>query len=104
MSVETATPMTAEPHSRRLDRIEQKIDMLGEAMVNMARLEEKIGALKTELSRLYRDQKSTSEELARLTIAVADNARTSSWVNRIAYAVLAAGAVAFASQFVPMPG
>ena len=73
---------TPESNASRLDRIELKLDKLADAMVSMARAEEKINGLKD-------DHENTRERLNRLSAklddiqrAVDNNSRTISIINK----------------------
>ena len=81
---------------QRLNRIEEKIDKMSEAIVQMARLEAKIDNYEK-----YRDESCArmnrfSEKLDRIEKAVDDNHRTVSTINKLFWVVIiaAAGAVA----------
>ena len=43
----------SEANASRLDRIEEKLDRLTDAMISMARAEEKINALKDDHDKMY---------------------------------------------------
>ena len=80
----------SDPYSARLDRIENKIDQLAEAVISIARAEEQMNSLQKEFDRLYRDNKVFEERLATLSKAVDDNTRTTNWINRVGYGIAAA--------------
>lgn len=79
--------------NERFDRIETKIDKLSEAMVSLARTEEKIIALDADKQNLYNRVNRHSEKLDELTMAVAANSRTVATINKLMW-ILIAGAVA----------
>lgn len=64
------------PQTTRLDRIEEKIDRLSEAMISIARAEEKLVAMEAKYSHQYDRMNRFSEKLDTLTIKVEENART----------------------------
>jgi len=68
---------TQSPQATRLDRIEEKIDRLSEAMISIARAEEKLVAMEAKYSHQYDRMNRFSEKLDTLTIKVEENARTS---------------------------
>jgi chromosome segregation ATPase len=83
---------------QRLDRIEEKIDKLADAMISLARAEEKISSL-AEL------QTNQTDRLNRLSIKIddiaaetADNTRTVQLINKLFWVVLVAAAGAIASN------
>ena len=63
--------------ANRLDRIEEKIDKLSEAMISIARAEEKLVAMEAKYSHQYDRMNRFSEKLDTLTLKVEENARTS---------------------------
>jgi len=65
----------AETNSARLDRIESKLDQLAEAMVAMARAEEKLAGLKQDHDRAYERMNRLSSKLDEIERKVDDNAR-----------------------------
>lgn len=74
----------------RLDRIETKIDKLSDAMISLARTEEKILAME-ENNRSYYDRLNKhSEKIDRIEEKVSENERTVSLINKIAMATMIA--------------
>tara|TARA_B100000287_G_scaffold353158_1_gene342841 strand:+ start:288 stop:599 length:312 start_codon:yes stop_codon:yes gene_type:complete len=101
-----ATNMTVaqqrEEAAARLDRIEGKLDKLSEAVVSIARAEEKIATL-TSFS------KQQSEMIQHLTIridkleeAVISNSSTVNIINKVFWIIIAAAATAIAGMFITM--
>jgi hypothetical protein len=90
----------AETQAKRLDRIEIKIDKLSDAMISLARAEEKLIAIEqnnhTNVDRLNR----FSAKLDDIEKKVDDNARTVTVINRLFWIVV----VAMASGFISMHG
>lgn len=73
--------MANEDH--RLDRIEEKIDKLSEAMVSLARTEEKILSMEQNHRNHYERMNRFSEKLDAIEKKVNENAHTVSIINRV---------------------
>lgn len=91
-----------EEAAARLDRIEGKLDKLSEAVISIARAEEKIATL-TSFS------KQQSEMIQHLTIridkleeAVISNSSTVNIINKVFWIIIAAAATAIAGMFITM--
>jgi hypothetical protein len=91
----------AETQASRLDRIEVKIDKLSDAMISLARAEEKLIAIE-------QNNHSNSERLNRFSAKlddiekkVDDNARTVQIINRLFWIVAVAIASVVVSQHFP---
>ena len=91
-----------EEQAARLDRIEVKLDKLSEAVISIARAEEKIATL-TSFS------KQQSEMIQHLTIridkleeAVISNSSTVNIINKVFWIIIAASATAIAGMFITM--
>ena len=82
----------------RLDKIEEKIDKLTDAMVSMARAEEKINSLQKENSKTYERMNKLSAKLDDISYKVDENARTVSLVNKLFWVVIVAAAGAIATN------
>jgi predicted nuclease with TOPRIM domain len=78
------------PEEARLTRIEEKLDRLTDAMVSMARAEEKINALNDDHARMYERLNRLSMKLDDIEKKVDDNARTVNLINKIVYAAVVA--------------
>ena len=74
----------------RLDRIESKIDKLADAMISLARAEEKIIALQDDHANHTERLNRLSEKLDDIQKTVDDNARTVSIINKVVYAAVVA--------------
>ncbi len=74
----------------RLTRIEQKVDKLGEAMISMARAEEKITGLKNDYDKMYERMNKLSAKLDDIQYKVDENARTVNLVNKLFWVVIIA--------------
>jgi len=89
----TANEQRAE-QSARLDRIEQKIDQMSEAIIALARAEEKI-ITHTEFGKQQGEQILTLiNRVDRLEDLVRQNASTVNIINKIFWIVIAAAATA----------
>lgn len=76
--------------SQRLDRIEEKIDKLSDAMISLARAEEKLIAIEKNNHSHYERMNRFSEKLDHIEKQVDDNARTVKVINTIMYALVVA--------------
>ena len=87
----TAQQQRAE-QAQRLDRIEQKIDQMSEAIIALARAEEKISTL-TDFGKQQGEQILTLiNRVDRLEELVRTNAATVNIINKIFWVVIAAAA------------
>ena len=84
----------------RLDKIEEKLDKLTEAMVSMARAEEKINALKDDHDKQYERMNRLSVKLDDIEKKVDDNARTVSLINKLVFAAVIAALGSLAAQWI----
>jgi chromosome segregation ATPase len=75
--------LMADTTTNRLDRIETKLDQLTEAMVAMARAEEKIASLQVDQNNLFERMNRHSEKLDNIQKTVDDNHRTICVINRV---------------------
>ena len=66
----------AETQAKRLDRIEEKIDKLADAMVSLARTEEKIMSMEKENHNHFERMNRFSEKLDNVERKVNENAHT----------------------------
>ena len=89
----------AETQDTRLDRIEEKLDKLTDAMVSMARAEEKIKALKDDHDKMYERINRLSQKLDDIEKKVDDNARTVSLINKLVFAVMVAAIGSIVAQW-----
>ena len=87
-----------ETNESRLDRIEQKIDKLADAMISLARAEEKIIALQDDHDNMRDMLNKLSIKLDDIQKAVDDNARTVSIINKVVYAAMVAGVGAYVAH------
>ena len=82
----------------RLDNIENKLDKLAEAMVAMARAEEKLVGLKEDHDRTYERLNRFSQKLDEIESKVDDNARVVHVKNKLFWIAIIAIAGAYAAQ------
>jgi|TARA_R110000803_G_scaffold198986_1_gene262883 phage shock protein A len=80
----------AQTDDARLDRIEQKIDKLADAMVSLARTEEKILAMEENHRNHYERMNRFSQKLDAIEIKVNENAHTVSIINKVTFVGVAA--------------
>jgi predicted nucleic acid-binding Zn-ribbon protein len=87
------------PHNEaRLTRIEEKLDRLTDAMVSMARAEEKISSLNDDHNKMYERLNRLSVKLDDIEKKVDDNHRTVCIINRLVYAAIVAAIGAYVAQ------
>ena len=84
--------------STRLDRIEAKIDKLSDAMVAIARTEEKIINMESKYSAQYDRQNAFSVKLDNIDKKVEDNARTVQTINKLFWILIVACGSAIITQ------
>ena len=82
----------------RLDRIEDKLDKLAEAMVAMDRAEEKIANLQDDHAIMHERMNKFSEKLDQVQKTVDDNHRTICIINRLFWVVIVAVTGSIISQ------
>ena len=81
---------TSDSNAKRLDRIEEKLDRLTDAMVAMARAEEKIIALQDDHENMRERLNKLSVKLDEIQKTVDDNSRTVGIINKIGMALIVA--------------
>jgi len=74
----------------RFDRIETKLDKLSEAMVSLARTEEKIMSMENDRANQMQRMNRFSEKLDNIEKKCDDNARTVSTINKLFWVVIIA--------------
>jgi len=82
----------------RLDRIEAKLDKLTDAMVAMARAEEKLAGLKEDHDRAFERMNRLSQKLDEIERKVDDNAHTVAIINKLFWVAIVAIAGSIAAQ------
>ena len=90
--------MANETTNHRLDRIENKIDDLADAMISMARAEEKLIALKEDHDKMYERVNRLSQKLDDIESKVHDNYRTVKVINKLFWVAIVAAAGAIAAH------
>lgn len=91
--------MAQETQSQRLNRIEEKIDKLSDAMISLARAEEKLIAIEKNNNSHYERMNRFSQKLDHIEKQVDDNARTVKIINSVMYALVVAVIGAIVKQF-----
>ena len=82
----------------RLNRIEEKIDKLSDAMVAIARTEEKLTGMEQKYSAQYDRMNRFSEKLDSLEKVTTENAQTVTTINKLFWIALIAVAGAIATN------
>lgn len=75
--------------AKRLDRIEEKIDKLADAMVSLARTEEKILSMEQQNHNNFERMNRFSQKLDDIEKRVTENAHTVNIINRVAWVATA---------------
>tara|TARA_R110001632_G_scaffold189594_1_gene310141 strand:+ start:888 stop:1166 length:279 start_codon:yes stop_codon:yes gene_type:complete len=88
----------ADSTSTRLDRIETKLDTLADAMIALARTEEKLVALKEDQANMFNRMNHFSQKLDSIESQVKDNANTVSVINKLFWVAVVAIAGSIAAQ------
>lgn len=91
--------MTSESENARLDRIEEKLDKLGDAMVSIARAEEKLIAMEQKHAAQYDRMNRFSEKLDSIEKTVQQNTNTVELYNKVVGAAVLAAVGAWATQY-----
>lgn len=76
-----------ETQADRLNRIEEKIDKLSEAMIALARAEEKLVAIEKNNHNNFDRMNRFSQKLDDIEKKVDDNARTVAIINKVVYVI-----------------
>lgn len=92
--------MARESQSERLDRIEEKIDKMSEAIIALARAEEKIITL-TSFSKQQSEQiQSVINRVDKIDEIVRTNSNTVNFINKIFWIVMAAAATVITGMLI----
>lgn len=91
--------VTKGTQTQRLDRIEEKIDKLSDAMISLARAEEKLIAIEKNNHAAYDRMNKFSMKLDSIEDKVNDNTRTIGVITKMFWLIIGAVSVAAASQF-----
>ena len=84
--------------AQRLDRIEEKIDRLADAMVDLARAEEKIAALAESQSHHTERLNKLSVKIDEIGAIASDNTRTVQTINKLFWVVMAVAIAAIVNN------
>ena len=90
----------ADSTNNRLDRIEEKLDKLADAMVSIARAEEKIASMQEFQQNQIERVNRLSVKLDDIEKKVDENHRTVCLINKLEYAALIAAVGAYVAQFI----
>lgn len=93
---------TEEAQNSRLDRIEVKIDALSDAMVSLARAEEKLIAIEKNNFTHYERINRLSEKIDDVERKVDDNTRTIAIINRMFWIIMMSVVGAIAANYLPV--
>ena len=85
--------------TQRLDRIEEKIDKLADAMIALARAEEKIASIANQQANQTERLNRLSEKIDDIAGQSAENTRTVQLINKLFWVVIAAALAAITSNF-----
>ena len=96
-SLELTTELNMTTNAR-LDRIEEKLDALTEAMIALARAEEKIASIKQAQDSGWERMNHFSKKLDSIEEQVRDNAHTVSIINKLFWVAVVAIAGSIAAQ------
>ena len=88
----------AEPTTKRLDRIEEKLDKMGDVLISLARFEEKMDAYNEYRERSWDRMNKFSEKLDLIEKKVDENAATIGIINKLFWIAIVAAAGAIAAQ------
>jgi uncharacterized protein Yka (UPF0111/DUF47 family) len=90
----------ADSTNQRLERIEEKLDKLADAMVALARAEEKIMSMQENQQNQIERVNRLSVKLDGIEKKVDDNHRTVCLINKLVYAALIAAVGAYVAQLI----
>lgn len=88
----------ADTTDTRLTRIEEKLDKLADAMISIARAEEKIEAMSDEHQKQYERINKLSQKIDDIEKVVLDNQRTVQFMHKLFWVVVVAAAGAIATN------
>ena len=83
---------------QRLDLIEDNLDKLADAMVAMARAEEKLEALQNEHNKMYERVNRLSAKLDDIESGVQENSKTVQVINKLFWVAIIAASGAIAAN------
>jgi uncharacterized protein Yka (UPF0111/DUF47 family) len=85
---------------QRLERIEEKLDQLTDAMISLARAEEKLAQMAKNQDNNHERVNRLSEKLDEIEKKVDENHRTVCLINKLVYAALIAAVGAYVAQII----
>lgn len=88
----------AETNNTRLARIEEKLDRLADAMISIARAEEKLLSMEEKYNNQFQRMNKFSEKLDRIETQVQDNASTVKMINKLFWVAVVSVAGSIAAQ------
>jgi uncharacterized protein YoxC len=91
----------AEEITKRFDKIEVKLDRLSDAMIALARNEEKLSSLEDQVNNLQARVNRHSEKLDTVAESAAENSRTVQNINKLVWVVIVAVASVLVKSFMP---
>ena len=83
---------------QRLDRIENKLEQIADAMISMARAEEKLEALQNEHNKMYERVNRLSSKLDDIEHGVQENSNTVKVINKLFWVAIIAASGAIAAN------
>lgn len=87
-----------ESNDARLARIEEKLDRLADAMISLARAEEKLVNMEDKYNNQFARMNKFSEKLDRIESQVLENASTVNMINKLFWVAIVAVSGAIAAQ------
>lgn len=86
--------------TERLNRIEEKLDKVGEAIVSLARMEERMITLFKRMDNYDGQVSGLLERLAKIEISIADMSGSNKWLDRVVVVIItgAIGIAVFAGK------
>jgi len=90
--------MASDSDDKRLDRIEEKIDTLSDALISLARFEEKMDTYNNYRNESWARMNKFSEKLDHIEKKVDENHHTVQIINKLFWVATAAAATAICAQ------
>lgn len=89
-----------ETNGSRLNKIEEKLEVLTKTMVTLARAEEKIESLRGDHEKMYERVNRLSSKLDTIEEKVSENARTVALINKFVIAAIIAAIGSIVAQYI----
>ena len=89
-----------ETNGARLNKIEEKLEVLTKTMVTLARAEEKIESLRGDHEKMYERVNRLSSKLDTIEEKVSENARTVALINKFVIAAIIAAIGSIVAQYI----